>query len=207
VSDIQAIVKKLCEAGAAAIHRYAKVSGENPFDDMPEHFLQAFILDHLGDEVTLTIETGFSKLILWNDHARRRQGVPPLRETEKAELIAAAQNIGLPRIDIVVFDEAHPDQAKTDQAILALVELKKGAWAIDNDRKKLRQILPHVDTCKYGVVAGACKQSEMATYQSIAESTGDIWFQSNVPPLHFGKESYVFCARLFGKFDQPASYT
>jgi len=186
------------------MHRYATVSGENPFDDMPEHFLQAFILDHLGNEITMTIETGLSKLARWNDDGRKRLGMPPLGASEEAALKSAAKNLGLRRLDMVVFDQVHPNQVKSDQGILAVVEFKKGAWALELDRKKLLLILALIDTCKYGVVAGACRQSEIAEYETMAVSAGDIWFKSDVSLSDFDKERYIFCARLFDRTALPA---
>ena len=38
-----------------------------PDEDMPECFLAAFVLDHLADEVTMTIETNSRNVIGWSD--------------------------------------------------------------------------------------------------------------------------------------------
>ncbi len=49
------------------MHPYAESSRLLPDGDMPECFLAAFVLDHLGDEVTMTIETNSRKVIGWRD--------------------------------------------------------------------------------------------------------------------------------------------
>jgi hypothetical protein len=46
-------------------------------DEDARVLLAAFVLDHLGDEVTMTIETNSRKLIRWNDDQRRRHGLLP----------------------------------------------------------------------------------------------------------------------------------
>ena len=49
------------------MHPHAESGGLSPDGDMPECFLAAFVLDHLGDEVTMTIETNSGKVIGWRD--------------------------------------------------------------------------------------------------------------------------------------------
>ena len=43
------------------MHPHAESSGLLPDGGMPECFLAASVLDHLGDEVTMTIENEFQK--------------------------------------------------------------------------------------------------------------------------------------------------
>jgi hypothetical protein len=62
------------------VHPYAEASGLLPDEDMPECFLAAFVFDHLGDEVTMTIETNSRKLIGWSDaSAKGTDCYPPNR--------------------------------------------------------------------------------------------------------------------------------
>jgi len=71
---IEAVIRKLCDVGARAVSRYVEVSGMWP-DDMPEYFMPGFIFDHLGDEITMTLETGFVKLLEWNAETLNRRGL------------------------------------------------------------------------------------------------------------------------------------
>jgi hypothetical protein len=62
------------------VHPYAESSGLLPDGDMPECFLAAFVLDHLGDEVRMMIETNSRKLIGCSDgSARGTDCCPPDR--------------------------------------------------------------------------------------------------------------------------------
>jgi hypothetical protein len=197
--DISATVQEICNAGAAAMFRYAEVSGEDPFDDMPEHFLQSYTMDHLGDGITATIETGLSKLSAWNRDVRKRNGLPPLPQEETLQLLGLAEKLGAPRVDMVLFEGDETGRSKYELDILALVEFKKGAWALDSDRQKLLLILPHIDTCRYGVVCGGGKVAELDMYKAKADALADKWFQTSVKPTLGHAARYFFCARLFSR--------
>ena len=195
--DINLTVQKICDAGAAAMFRYAKISGEDPFDDMPEHFLQSYTMDHLGDEFTATIETGLSKLSTWNKDIRKRNRLPPLPDEDTLQLLALAEILGAPRVDMVLFEGDEVGRSKYELDLLALVEFKKGAWALESDRQKLLSILPHIDTCRYGVVCGGGKIKDLHMYKAKADESSDTWFQTLVEPVDGSGARYFFCARLF----------
>jgi len=195
--NIDTVAQALCDAGAGAMHRYAEISGEDPFDDMPEHFLQSYTMDHLGDYITSTIETGLSKLSIWNKDVRKRNGLPPLPQEETMELLALAETLGSPRVDMVLFEGDEDGRPKDKLDIFALVEFKKGAWALDGDRQKLLLILPHIDTCSYGVVCGGGRLTELDMWKARADESGDRWFQAHVRAISDEPPRYFFCARVF----------
>jgi hypothetical protein len=197
--DIDTTAQTLCDAGAAAMYRYAEISGEDPLIDMPEYFLQSFIMDHLGDEFTITIETSLTKLSKWNDGARKLLSIPPLPSSEKAKLEFLGTEIGLPRVDMALFDRDDLRQRKDDQGFLAFVEFKKGVWAMVSDRHKLMKILPHIDTCPYGIVCGGCSESEIHKFKKMSDDVGDSWFQTPVKEIPDNDARYFFCARLFAR--------
>lgn len=196
---IDDFVQTICQTGAHAVTRYVKVSGEWP----PELFVTAFILDHLGDEITMTMETGFTKLVDWNAAVRKRRGLsnPPLTD----HLVALAAELGAPRVDLVAFEGL--DRPKREQDMLALIEFKSG-W-IDgrpipgSDRNKLRRVLQLIETCPYGVIAGwASTPANRDWAREGAQTAKDKWFEAKFELE--GKPSF-FCARLFGPGapDQP----
>ena len=111
--DITAVITALCEQGARAVSRYVEISGLDP-EAMPEYFMPAFVLDHMGDQVTMTLETNFMSLIEWNMHSKTGRRALPSFEDIKALSLAA--NIGAPRIDLVMF--ADPHRRKTSRTFL-----------------------------------------------------------------------------------------
>jgi hypothetical protein len=58
---------KLCEVWRSCRPPPRRVRGLLPDGDVPECFLATFVLDHLGNEVTMTIETNSRKVIGWSD--------------------------------------------------------------------------------------------------------------------------------------------
>jgi hypothetical protein len=196
---IEYFVQKLCETGAKAVVRYFNVSGVWP----PELFVTAFILDHLGDEFTMTMETGFTKLVDWNSDVRKRRGLsgPPLTD----HLVAPTADLGAPCIDLIAFEGR--DRPKNEQDMLALIEFK-GGW-IDgrqtpgSDRNKILRVLQLIETCPYGVIAGwaSSPANRDWAYRGALE-TGDKWFETK---FELKGRPLSFCARLFGPSarDQP----
>ena len=181
---IDTTIQKLCDTGAQAVQRYVVVSGLDPWY-MPEYFMPAFMLDHLGDEVTMTLETKFSLLWAWNDGDRSR----PLPD-----------GIGSPRVDLVIYKDPH--LAKSMQSFLALVELKRG-WVdgdpdAPGDRHKLMGMLEYIDTCNYGVVCGWAKAVTRDWARKNAEKAGDRWFESK---FELDGVPYFFCASVFARTD------
>jgi hypothetical protein len=195
MAEIESVVRDLCDAGAAAIHRYIQVSGEDP-SDMPEHFMPAFILDHVGSKITMTLETGFSKLSKWNQNTRQGRGLPPRGQEEVTELLALALELGLPRVDMVLYEGNDDGRPKDQLGLLALVEFKKGPSTVD--RNKLLRILPHVDTCPYGIVCGS-RGIDRDWDVEDARKMDDRWFETAVQPSPGDKKPYFFSARLFSR--------
>jgi hypothetical protein len=187
---IDDFVQKMCQMGAHAVTRYVKVSGEWP----PEAFVTAFILDHLGDEIPMTMETGLTKLVDWNANVRKRRGLSNPLSTD--HLVALKAELGAPRVDLIAF-EGRPNG---ERDMLALIEFKSG-W-IDGrpipggDRNKLRRMLQLIETCPYGVIAGAAdKLASRDWAHEGAQSTGDKWFETK---FEIEGKPRFFCARLFG---------
>jgi hypothetical protein len=178
--DIDIVVSDLCIAGARAMRRYAEVSGELPCD-LPEYLMPTFILDRIGDKIIVTLETGFSKLTEWNKDARQRQNLPPQPDGEVARLLALAEDLGSPRVDMVLYDGDDEGMPKNELRFLTLVEFKRG-WPSTSDRSKLLRILPHIDTCPYGLVCGSMG-ADLIWNQADAQESGDRWFEHPMEPI------------------------
>jgi len=195
-TNIDTAITELCEAGARALHRYATVSGEDP-STLPEYFMSAFIFNDIGDRITLTLETPFSKLSEWNNDGRRRLGLPPQSQEETEALLKLAEDIGAPRVDMVMFtgEDGIP---KDEQNFLALVEFKR--WDIERggDRSKILRILRHIDTCNYGVACGFARDDHVEWQKEKAQECRDFWCQREMPPL-VDEPKYFFCARVFDR--------
>ncbi len=190
--DIDDFMNLFCRAGADAIFRYVEVSGEGPAD-MPEYFLPAMILQQLGSTISMTLETRFSKLSEWNNNARVRHCLSRL-PNEEQDLLHLAEEVGSPRVDMVVYDR--PDLPKNEQGFLALVEFKKG-WIAPDDRLKLFGIFPHADTCPYGITCGSMTNRQLQYEKEQVRGTGDLWYECPVPDFQDkGIEPYWFGARL-----------
>jgi hypothetical protein len=191
MNDIDNLMQKFCDAGACAMRRYAEVAGEGP-GVMPEYFMPAVIFDRMGDGIYATLETVFSKLLKWNNELRALQDLPP--RADQIELLALAEELSQTRVDMVL-----AERLAEGWAFIALVEFKRGSISPD-DRAKLLHILPHVETCPYGVAcAGWVPGGEnLVRHQNEAQNAGDRWYQSRMDPLQTSDEPYFFCARLFG---------
>ena len=193
--DIDNVMDRCCEAGAWAMSRYAGASAES-LTTLPEYFMPAIVCDRIADDsITVTLETGFSKLREYNDESRKRCGLEPRSPQEVAALLRLAEELGTPRVDLVLYQGP-----KTKLEILALVEFKR--WGpTQGDRSKLRRILPHIDTCSYGVTCGFVNAKDLEKQRKEAEEKHDRWFQSK--PVPEDSTSYYFCARLFDRLAQP----
>ncbi len=197
--DIESVISELCQIGARAVARYVEITGSPP-GDMPEYFMPAYIFDHIGDEITMTLETSFLKLLGWSMDANGAQRSQTTTQDVKA--LTEAANLGSPRVDLVVFKDPH--LPKDEQRILALVEFKRG-W-IDgaqipgrrSDRDKLLMLLNHIDTSQYGVVCGWAPAANRDWARNDAMTVGDSWFEHQFELEGF-PTSYYFCARLFGQ--------
>jgi hypothetical protein len=187
--DIVTVIREFCKHGARAVSRYVEVSDLDP-EAMPEYFMPAFIFDHMGNDVSMTLETNFLTLLEFNMHAKGGHRESPAMEDIRALAIAA--DLGKPRVDLVIY--ADPHLPKNKQPFLALVEFKKG-WISageGGDRDKLQRVLKHIDICKYGVVCGWAATPEEARDE--ARKVGDLWFEE---PFEMGDRKCFFCARVF----------
>lgn len=193
--DVSQLMQKFCDVGAAAVSRYAAVSGDSHFH-MPEYFMASFILDHLGSDVTATLEMNFSTLVEWNDDARKHHGLPKHSPDDRALLLA--EQLGGRRVDMVLFEGEEERKAKDLQDFFALVEVKRG-W-IDaasvtgkiSDRDRLLMLLDRIDTCKWGIACGWIQQNHRDWQKAETEKTSDRWFETEFhlqdydAPLYFG---------------------
>jgi hypothetical protein len=194
--DIDVVIKELCRIGARAVCRYVEVT-DLPPGDMPESFILAFIFDRLGNELKMTLESNFFKLLEWNMSSKTgRHSKPSIKDIRA---LASAANRGAQRVDLVIF--ADPHRPKSEQDILALVEFKSG-WISGggtdippgtSDREKLLLLLKHIDTSRYGVVCGWTAKPQYQRNE--ARKVGDRWFEE---PFDIHGTPYFFCARVFG---------
>jgi hypothetical protein len=113
------------------VSRYVEISGLDP-EAMPEYFMPAFIFDHMGGEVSMTLETNFLSLLEWNMDAKGGRREPPSVEDVKA--LALAADMGTPRVDLAIY--ADPHRPKEHQDILALVEFKRGRISAEGGRSR-----------------------------------------------------------------------
>ena len=189
---LEETMEKLCKTGARAVQRYAEVSGMAPDEEMPECFLSAFVFDHFGGEVTMTIETSARKLLGWNDDQRQRQGLLP---AGPADLGLDARRL----VDLIMFKDAH--LPKNKQNFFALVEFKSG-WidgAQNGDRDKLLRLLKQIDTCPYGVVCGWARAANREWARENARMSGDRWFESE---FQIAGVPHFFCASVLRRTNQ-----
>jgi hypothetical protein len=193
MSDVASITRALCDVGARSMQRYSEVSGEAP-DALPEYFMPAFIFHELGQ--TVTLETGFSKLIHWNNEARKHRNIPPRSTKEEEELLALAEELGTPRVDMVIYGPQRDGIPKEEYEFLALAEFKKGEFS--RDRDKLLRVLRHIETCPYGIVCGSITgDANLKWWRNEVKKTTDEWYESEVTALQPTNQKYFFCARLF----------
>jgi hypothetical protein len=54
---VKTAANRLCELGAMAVQRYAKKSGLDVNEYLPESFIQSYMLDHYDEATTITTET------------------------------------------------------------------------------------------------------------------------------------------------------
>jgi hypothetical protein len=57
LQSVKTAANRLCELGAMAVQRYAKKSGLDVNEYLPESFIQSYMLDHYDEATTITIET------------------------------------------------------------------------------------------------------------------------------------------------------
>ena len=144
--EITETMEKLCKAAAQALHRYAGISGIDPGRDMPESFVASYICDHLGDEITATVETNFRKLLEWN--ANRKAATSSVVDDIERKVDHLQKRVSKKRVDLVIYGSG---EKKSDKPMLILVEFKREA--IDRgDRVKLLSILEEIDTCPFGAI-------------------------------------------------------
>jgi hypothetical protein len=162
---------------------------------MSESFIQSFILDHLGGELKMTLETHVEKLVEWNMITRARGCTRPSPQDVKE--LSASENLGRkPRIDLVIF----ADRPKDQWDILALVEIKSG-WIAGggpqipehkDDRAKLLRVLQYLDTCRYGIVCGWAPERHRRWVEEQAKY--EYWHDES---FEINGASYFFGARVF----------
>ena len=187
--DIDAFMGKFCEVGARAIKRYVEISGESP-DELPEYFMPAFIFNEIG--IAATLETRISKLLEWNDSIRGRRHLTPRTPEDATALLKVTEDLGRPRVDMVLYQGDKEGQPKYQLEFLALVEFKRD-YETNQDRPKLIRILSYIDTCAFGIVCG-CISGEyyLDIHRTKAKNLNDRWFQNG--PVY---DKYFFCANLF----------
>ncbi len=188
--SLEETMKQFCETGALAVQRYAEVSGLDPCE-MPKYFMQSFMLDHIGDDVRMTLGINFRKLIDYNGG----------RSGYEEDLTS----IGNPIVDAVMYKNPHLPKEKQD--FLALIELKGGYIDVAqlpgrvSDQDKLLRILRHIDKCPYGIACGWTTEQHAEYWRPIVEKAGDGWFQSELFQTH--GVPHRFCASLFDCSAKP----
>jgi hypothetical protein len=156
LSDIKSVAELICDSIAAALERYASISGIVE-SDMPEHFIVAFVMNDLRAEMTMTMETNSRTLWKWNDAAKMRGDHASL-EHEPPQ--AYLDSCGSRKCDLVVYGSV---DRKDEAPFYCLVEFKKGRIDAD-DIEKLKTWLPYIDTCPFGMVASYCEIPENQSY-------------------------------------------
>jgi hypothetical protein len=179
---IDELIKKLCEVGADSACRYVKVSGQW-LDEMPEHFMPAYVLDHLYPRIEASMTMEARVLTLLPEDRRFSN----LAVSRVPELDAA-------KIDLIIHDGGgRPPQ---DQMGMALVEFKRG-W-VGADREKLRAIMNYLGEASppYGIECGWVAQGHRQEAKVLAQEAGDNWFET---PFLIDTATFFFCARYFGR--------
>jgi hypothetical protein len=206
--QIDGVMRKLCEAGAQSVRRYVDVAGDDPWT-MPEYFMRAFFLDRSGNEITMTLETGFGTLVEWNTGVRIRRSMPERAHDDR--LLRLAEQLGGRRVDLAIFAGEEEHKAKDQQDLFALVEYKRG-WISANrdpggmsDRDKLLMLLAHVDTCPCGIVCGWAIEDHARWQRDVSiKSTSDHWCEQKIELPEGYTSSLLFCARAFERLsDDP----
>lgn len=146
--DVREVAKRISEEIAQGIERYAAVSG---MDDPPEQFLSAFVLNQLGNEFAVTVETNSAELWEWNCEMKRL-GPRTMPEDYKREMAGC-------RCDLVLLWGEGPD--RSSYPFLALVEFKNW-WPSDDDVRKLSEWLRHLDMCPWGLACGFFEETTAA---------------------------------------------
>lgn len=201
--DIDSVMRDFCNAGAQAVLRYVVETGEDPWN-MPEYFMPAFILDHLGDKITATLETNFNTLVQWNAGVRKRHGLAQQAHDERS--LSLTQQLDQRRVDMVLFEGQEEQKPKDQQDFLALIEFKRGQ--IDagsfpgkiSDRDKLLMFLAQIDTCPWGVACGWVDEPHLEWQKNESiKGTDDRWFEKRIELPEAFTIPHFFCARLFAR--------
>jgi hypothetical protein len=187
--------QRVCEAAAEAVHRYATVTGLSPSEDLPERFITAFVLDKLGDEVTLTLETSLSKLWRWNLNALKGLRLP-IPENPEEEFALIAAELGAPRVDMAIWAG---EGQKDEQDCFAIIEFKN--WKIiERERDKVYNIIKHL-ICPHGAICVVMQGSaeSLGWAEDLARKDGDGWFACNVAATPENPALYSVCIRYFDR--------
>lgn len=202
---IPEVMPYVCKAAADAVCRYATVSNEIPWDDMPEAFVCSTVFDsfakQFGRTFSLTMETSLKKLWDWNNSARQRMGRPILNRSDPSVMerfsALAKKRAKSPRIDLVIYHGDEQDPSRHD--FLAMVEFKRYRPS-DKDRDKVLDILALIDTCPVGAICGVIQTHPASTLvkeQSQAKKAAEKWFEHPVPKLPPHMPEYTVVARAF----------
>jgi len=202
--NIDEVAKRICDQVAAGIEKYLNVSGCG-IDDLPEHFLQAYVLVGLGDVLTITMETGSTKLWQWNADARRRWAGQRTDSPVPSPPAKYNSAVGSQRTDLVIFRGDHTKKNEMD--LLCLVEFKK--WILsERDYRKMTAWLPFIDTCPYGIVCGFCEsqlEGALADWGSTVRQSGDAWVLGQIARPLGVPESYSTFARVLNNHGYKGS--
>jgi hypothetical protein len=163
-------VERLCRLGGESIQRYAQVSRRDVRYDMLECFTQSYILVNFDRDATARIDM--------------EVGIGDLTTTfPGAETMAR-----FPRFDLVFYNENKP---------YAVVELKNG-WIENNDRIRLRAVLPYIVSKPAGIVASYMIAADAQRFKKEMEEQRtderDIWFEFTFTASN---RPFVFAAHAF----------
>jgi hypothetical protein len=186
------VMEKICETAAQALYRYCDVAGQIGSKGkttlfMPESFLGGFLLERLGNFLTISLETNYKDL---EDFWQLQKG--QLGDSNKV-------------VDAIVYSSDSTDKSQQSLVLLLEFKLLKPFTEDDSDRDKLFQILNTVEPPLWGAVCTVLDRDkaglDLSQEAQSAETHGDLWYRCDAGPLPRGNESmhYTVCARLFSK--------
>ena len=139
ITGLREVVEQICETAVDAIFRYHKLTDWSP-RNCPESFIESYILDRLGDRISLNSQISLQKLWCW------------IRDDSDKN----SPDQGGQKLDLVINDNTKTPIKKC-QDVWAIVELKRpdrGVRGVEEDKRKLKEILPQIRNCPFGVVVG-----------------------------------------------------
>jgi hypothetical protein len=133
LNEIREVADRFCETAVEAVFRYHDLTEWDP-KAVPESFIQSYILDRIGERISLNLEIPVPQLWTWIGD---RSQVP--------------SDLGREVVDFVINKTNSP--IKSAQDVWAIAELKRHD-SVGGDRYKISNILPLFKSCQFGVAIG-----------------------------------------------------